>query len=64
MTRKQKIKFYSIFVVLLLILPFPWRFALWLPYSILLPLGIVTWNRAQQRIRDEESKSRQEDDAA
>ena len=44
------------FLVLLFILPTPWRFTLWIPYSILLPLGIITWNRKQQRIRDEESK--------
>lgn len=44
------------FIVLLLILPTPWRFALWIPYSILLPLGIITWNRNQQKIRNEESR--------
>jgi len=45
-----------IFLVLLFILPTPWRFLLWIPYGILLPLGIVTWNRTQQRIREEESQ--------
>lgn len=50
-----------VFVVLLLALPSPWRFMLWLPYSVLLPLGIVTWNRTQQRIRDEESSNNSPD---
>jgi len=35
-------------------LPMPWRFLLWIPYGILLPLGIFFWNRKQQRIREEE----------
>ena len=48
-----------VFIVLLLVLPGPWRFALWIPYSILLPLGIITWNRTQQRIRNEESQNQQ-----
>jgi len=47
-----------IFLVLLLLLPTPWRFLLWLPYGILLPLGIITWNKTQQRIRKEESRNK------
>jgi drug/metabolite transporter (DMT)-like permease len=50
-----------IFIILLLILPGPWRFALWLPYGILLPVGIITLNRTQQKIRDEESQNQQVD---
>ena len=46
-----------IFLVLLLLLPTPWRFFLFIPYGILLPLGIRTWNRTQQRIRQEESQN-------
>jgi len=46
-----------IFIALLLILPSPWRFALWLPYSIFLPFGIIKWNRTQQKIRNEELKN-------
>ncbi len=30
---------------------------LWIPYGILLPLGIVVGNRTQQRIRKEESQN-------
>ncbi|HPR63371.1 MAG TPA: hypothetical protein PK014_04050 [Thermoanaerobaculia bacterium] len=44
-----------IFLVLLFVLPSPWRYFLWVPYSILLPLGILYWNRTQQRIREEEA---------
>ncbi len=47
------------FLVLLLLRPTPWRFALWIPYGVLMPLGIVTWNRTRQRIRREESQSEQ-----
>ena len=47
------------FLVLLLLLPTPWRFALWIPYGVLMPLGIVAWNRTQQRIRQEESQNQQ-----
>lgn len=46
----------SIFLVLLFVLSSPYRFLLWIPYSILFPLGIISVNRAQQRIRSEESK--------
>jgi len=45
-----------VFITLLLVLPSPWRFLLWVPYGIALPLGILTWNRKQQRIRQEESQ--------
>lgn len=47
-----------IFISLLLLIPSPWRFFLWLPYGILLPFGIITWNRTQQRIRAEESQNK------
>ena len=48
----------SVFLTLLFLLPTPWRFYLWIPYGILLPLGIMKWNRTQQRIRQEESPNR------
>jgi len=41
---------------LMFVLPNPYRYLLWIPYAILLPLGIVYANRTQQRIRKEESK--------
>ena len=43
------------FVAALLLLPGPWRWLAWIPWSVGLPLAIVGWNRAQQRIRDEET---------
>lgn len=48
----------TIFLALLLLIPSPWRFLLWIPYGIFLPIGIITWNRTQQRIRMEEVESR------
>ncbi len=43
------------FLVLLLVLPSPWRWLLWVPYGILLPMGIIFGNRRQQQIRREEA---------
>ena len=40
-----------IFLGLLLGLPNPYRFLMWIPYSILLPLGIIFGNWTQQAIR-------------
>ena len=34
----------------------PYRFLLLIPFWILMPIGIVTLNRAQQRIRAEEAR--------
>ncbi|MGA9117647.1 MAG: hypothetical protein WB626_12820 [Bacteroidota bacterium] len=48
-----------IFLVLLLTMPDPYRWFLWIPYGILLPLGIIYGNRRQQAIRREESPNRQ-----
>jgi Ca2+/Na+ antiporter len=46
------------FLALLVLLPNPWRFLVWIPYGVLLPLFIVRTNRSQQRIRQEEASSR------
>lgn len=46
-----------VFLVLLLVLPNPYRWLLWIPYGILWPLGIIHWNKTQQRIRQEESRN-------
>jgi hypothetical protein len=46
-----------IFLGLLLGLPTPYRWFLWTPYSVLLPLGIIYGNRRQQAIRQEESQT-------
>lgn len=44
------------FCVLICTLPDLYRHLLWIPYSILLPVGIVAVNRKQQRIREIESQ--------
>lgn len=48
----------SVFLGLLFVLPNPYRWLLWIPYGILLPLGIVYSNRRQQAIRQEEAQNR------
>ena len=45
-----------LFLGLMFVLPNPYRYLLWIPYGILLPLGIIHINRAQQSIRKEESQ--------
>jgi uncharacterized membrane protein (UPF0127 family) len=42
-----------LFLGLMFILPNPNRYFLWIPYSVLLPLGIIYKNSKQQRIRRE-----------
>ena len=46
-----------VFLGLMFALPNPYRYFLWIPYGILLPLAIVTGNRKQQKIRQEESQN-------
>lgn len=46
------------FCALMFTLPHSYRSHLWIPYSILLPLGIVTWNRKQQKIREIDAQSK------
>jgi len=46
-----------IFLGLLFTLPPPYRWFMWIPYGILLPLGIIYGNRRQQAIRQEESQN-------
>lgn len=43
----------AVFLILMFVLPTPYCFFLWIPYGILLPLGILFTNRTQQRIRKE-----------
>jgi hypothetical protein len=45
----------TLFLVLLFILPSPWKHLMWIPYGVLLPIGIVRCNRRQAAIRAEES---------
>ena len=47
----------AIFLTFLFLLPTPWRFLLWIPYGVFLPLGIIKGNRTQQRIREEEARA-------
>jgi len=44
----------TLFLGLMFLLSNPYRFLLWIPYAILLPLAVVYGNRTQQRIRLEE----------
>jgi uncharacterized membrane protein YfcA len=44
------------FLALLFSLPNPYRWFVWIPYGVLLPLGINYGNRLQQAIRNEESQ--------
>jgi len=46
-----------IFVGLRLGLPEPHRHVMWIPYTILLPLGIVFGNKKQRQIAQEESQN-------
>lgn len=48
-----------IFLGLLFALPNPYRWFMWIPYTILLPIGIIYGNRKQLRIRQEESQNNQ-----
>jgi uncharacterized membrane protein YfcA len=45
----------GLFLGLLFWLPAPYKWFMWIPYGILLPLGIRYTNRRQQRIKNEET---------
>jgi hypothetical protein len=47
----------ALFLAGLFLLSSPYRYLLWIPYGILLPLGIRYWNREQMRIRQEEAQA-------
>jgi Ca2+/Na+ antiporter len=47
-----------VFLALQLVLPNLYRWLMWIPYALLLPLGIFYANRTQQRIRKEEAPPR------
>ena len=49
----------TLFLVLLFVLPSPYRWLIWIPYSVALPLAIVSLNRKQQAIRSDEERTRQ-----
>jgi uncharacterized membrane protein YfcA len=46
-----------VFLALLFALPNPYIWFMWIPYTILLSIGIIYGNRTQQRIRREESQN-------
>ena len=46
-----------VFVILLLVLPRPYSFLLWIPYGLLLPLGIIKINKQQSELRDSERRA-------
>jgi len=48
----------TLFLVLLFVLPSPYRFLIWIPYGVALPLAIVSLNRKQRAIRLEEQRIR------
>jgi len=47
-----------VFLVLMLLLPNPYRFLLWIPYGIILPIAIIRGNKMQAKIREEESSKK------
>ena len=47
-----------LFVALLFALPSPYRLLLWIPYTVLLPLGTVYGNRRQESIRQQELQNK------
>ena len=49
----------TLFVILLFVLPSPYRWLIWIPYGVALPLAILSLNRKQQAIRLEEQRTRQ-----
>ena len=49
----------TLFLILLFVLPNPYRWLIWIPYGVALPLAIVSLNRKQQAIRSEEQRTRQ-----
>lgn len=45
-----------VFLLLLLFLPKPYNYLLWIPYGIALPMAIIYLNKKQRDIREEENK--------
>ena len=45
-----------IFLALLFVLPNPYRWFMWIPYGILLPIGVTYCNKKQKKIRQEEAE--------
>ena len=49
----------TLFLVLLFVLPRPYRWLMWIPYGVALPWAIISLNRKQQAIRSDEQRTRQ-----
>ena len=47
-----------LFLALMFFLPNPYRFYLWIPYGIILPIVIIKGNKIQAKIRQEESNKK------
>jgi len=45
----------TIFLLMLFLLPTPYKWLPWIPYSVLLPITIITLNKRQAKIRQEEN---------
>ncbi len=46
-----------LFLVPMFVLPNPCRYVLWIPYAVLLPLGMVFAHRTQQKMGREEAQN-------
>lgn len=44
----------TVFIGLLLVLPPPYNYLMWIPYGILLPISIIKCNKRQNEIRNQE----------
>ena len=47
-----------VFIIVLLVLPFPYKWFLWVPYSIALPLGIRFLNKRSAQLKQEDAAER------
>jgi cell division protein FtsW (lipid II flippase) len=47
-----------VFLALMFLLPSHYRFYLWVPYGIILPIVIIKGNKIQAKIRQEESNKK------
>jgi phosphotransferase system glucose/maltose/N-acetylglucosamine-specific IIC component len=48
----------ALFLALMFLLPKPYRFYLWIPYAIILPIAIIKGNKIQAKTRQEESNNK------
>jgi len=46
------------FLALMFLLPSPYRFFLWIPYGVILPIAIIKGNKILAKIRQEESNKK------